>query len=96
MIHNVVYYEGKMRSVTIHGVDEPLAELITSKAQAEGLSISQSIKIILESSLGVKARHYGSKRGEFEEFCGISSDDNLTEFKEKTQQLRKVDYVDRW
>jgi hypothetical protein len=80
-----------MKSITIHGVDEPLAELIKSKAQSEGLSINQTIKKMLESSLGVKPRPPGSARGEFKEFCGIWSDADLTEFKEKTKQLRKVD-----
>jgi hypothetical protein len=65
--------------------------LIKSKAQSEGLSVNQTIKKILESSLGVKPKHRGSKRGEFEEFCGIWSDADLTEFKQKTKQLSKVD-----
>jgi hypothetical protein len=80
-----------MKSITIHGVDEPLAELIRSKAQSEGLSVNQTIKKILESALGVKPSRRGSRRGEFEEFCGLWSDTDLAEFKQKTQQLRKVD-----
>ena len=50
-----------MKSITIHGVDEPLSELIKSKAQSEGLSINKTIKKILESSLGVKPNPRGSK-----------------------------------
>jgi predicted DNA binding CopG/RHH family protein len=46
--------KSKMKSITIHGIDEPLAKLIKSKAKQEGLSINQTIKNILESSLGVK------------------------------------------
>jgi hypothetical protein len=80
-----------MKSITIHGVDGPLAELIKSKAQSEGLSINQTIKQILESALGVKPRQAGSKRGSFEEFCGIWTEADLAEFKENTKELRKVD-----
>lgn len=83
-----------MKSITIHGVDEPLSELIKSKAQSEGLSINKTIKKILESSLGVKPRHRGSKRDEFEEFCGIWSGADLAEFKQNTKQLRNVDSED--
>ena len=80
-----------MKSITIHGVDEPLSELIKSKAQSEGLSINKTIKKILESSLGVKPNPRGSKRGDFEEFCGTWSDADLAEFKQHTKQFRKVD-----
>jgi hypothetical protein len=45
-----------MKSITIHGVDEPLAELIKSKAKSEGLSVNQTIKNILEAALGVKPK----------------------------------------
>jgi hypothetical protein len=33
-----------MKSITIHGIDDPLAELIKSKAQSERLSINKTIK----------------------------------------------------
>ena len=80
-----------MKSITIHGVDAPLAELIKSKAQSDGLSINQTIKRILESSLGVKPRQAGGKRGDFEEFCGIWTEVDLAEFKENAKEFRKVD-----
>ena len=80
-----------MKSITIHGVDGPLVEMIKSKAQSEGLSINQTIKKILESALGVKPRQAGSQRGDFEEFCGVWKESDLAEFKENTKALRKVD-----
>jgi len=80
-----------MKSITIHGVDDPLSELIKSKAQSDGLSINQTIKRILESSLGVKPRQAGGKRGDFEEFCGIWTEVDLAEFKENAKEFRKVD-----
>jgi hypothetical protein len=83
-----------MKSITIHGVDDPLAELIKSKAQSEGLSINQTIKKILESSLGVRPRQAGGKRSDFEEFCGIWTEADLAEFKENTQEFRKIDSGD--
>jgi hypothetical protein len=80
-----------MKSITIHGVDDPLAELIKSKAQSEGLSVNQTIKKILESSLGVKPRQASDKRGDFEEFCGIWTEADLAEFKKNAKELRKID-----
>jgi len=83
-----------MKSITIHGVDDPLAELIKSKARSEGLSISQTIKRILEAALGVEPKQEAGKRGDFEEFCGVWTEDDLPEFTEKTKELRKVDLGD--
>jgi hypothetical protein len=84
-------FGGKMKSITIHGVDGPLAEMIKSKAQSEGLSVNQTIKKILESALGVKPRRDDIKRGDFEEFCGIWKEADLAEFKVHTKALSKVD-----
>ena len=43
-----------MKSITIHGIDEPLEKLIKSRAREEGLSINKTLKKLLEQSLGVK------------------------------------------
>ena len=83
-----------MKSITIHGIDDPLAELIKSKAQSEGLSINKTVKKLLEESLGVKPRDRGINRSDFEEFCGIWSESELTEFEDKTKDLRNVNYED--
>jgi hypothetical protein len=83
-----------MKSITIHGIDDPLAELIKSKAQSEGLSINKTVKKLLEESLGVKPRIKGINRSDFEEFCGIWSNSDLTEFEDKTEDLRNVNNGD--
>ncbi len=83
-----------MKSITIHGIDDPLAELIKSRAQSEGLSINKTVKKLLEESLGVKPRKKGINRSDFEEFCGIWSDSELAEFEENTKDLRTVDHED--
>ena len=83
-----------MKSITIHGIDDPLAELIKSKAQSEGLSINKTVKKLLEESLGIKPRDRGINRSDFEEFCGIWSESELTEFEDKTRELRNVNQED--
>ncbi|MEJ2165177.1 MAG: hypothetical protein P8X90_06590 [Desulfobacterales bacterium] len=83
-----------MKSITIHNIDEPLAELIESKARAEGLSINKTVKKLLEESLGVKPREKAKNRSDFEEFCGIWSDSELAEFEDATKDMRKVDRED--
>lgn len=79
-----------MKSITIHGVDDPLAKLIKSKARSEGLSINKTVKKLLEEALGVKPLSRGKFRSDFEEFCGMWTESDLKEFEEKTKDLRIV------
>jgi hypothetical protein len=83
-----------MKSITIHNIDEPLAELIKSRAQSEGLSINKTVKKLLEESLGVKPRDKAKNLSDFEEFCGIWSKFELAEFEDATDDLRKVNHED--
>jgi len=83
-----------MKSITIHGIDDPLAKLIKSKAQSEGLSINKTVKKLLEESLGVKPRNKGINRSDFEEFFGIWSESERNEFEDRTDELRNVNYED--
>ena len=83
-----------MKSITIHGIEEPLAELIKSKAGSEGLSMNKTIKKLLEESLGVKPRHINTHRGEFEKFCGVWSKADVDEFENRTEAFRKIDHED--
>jgi len=94
LIQRLNQLEPKMKSITIHGIDDSLAELIKSKAQSEGLSVNKTVKKLLEESLGVKPRNKGTNRGDFEEFCGIWSESERTEFENKTKEFRNVDYED--
>ena len=50
-----------MKSITIHGLDEPLYDLIRLKARADGLTINQAIHRLLGEALGVRPRGRGSK-----------------------------------
>ena len=79
-----------MKSITIHGIDDPLSELIKSKARSEGLSVNKTVKKLLEEALGVKPQSEGKFRSDFEEFCGIWSESDLKEFEEKTKALRII------
>ena len=80
-----------MKSITIHGIDEQLANLIQSKAESEGLSINKTVKKLLEVSLGVKPQIDKKNLDDFKEFCGFWTQSDLNEFEEKTAYLRKVD-----
>lgn len=83
-----------MKSITIHGVDKQLAELIKSRAESEGLSVNKTIKKLLETSLGIKPQADKKNLNDFKEFCGLWTDEDLTEFQEKTSDMRKINKKD--
>lgn len=83
-----------MKSITIHGVDKQLADLIKSKAESEGLSINKTIKKLLETSLGVKPQAEKKNLKDFKEFCGLWTKVDLNEFEKRTKDLRKIDEKD--
>jgi hypothetical protein len=83
-----------MKSITIHGIDNPLAELIKSKAQSQGLSVNKTVKKILEEALGVKPQTVAKRRVDFEEFSGVWSELELAEFQEKTKDFSSVNLED--
>ena len=80
-----------MKSISIHGIDKPLAEMIKSKAESEGLSINKTIKRLLEEALGIKPRDRNSNRDEFAKFCGVWSKDDLENFEKRTKTLQEID-----
>ncbi len=83
-----------MKSMTIHGIDNPLAELIKSKAESEGLSINKTVKKLLETSLGMKPQPEKKNWNDFKEFCGLWTKTDQDEFEKKTADLRKIDIRD--
>ena len=83
-----------MKTITIHGIDQPLADLIQSKARSEGLSVNKTVKRLLEEALGVKPRSKGLNRHQFKEFCGIWSKSDQLEFEEKTEDFKTINSGD--
>lgn len=83
-----------MKSITIHGIDEPLEKLIKSRAHAEGLSVNKTLKKLLEQSLGVKPTGTNAHHGDFEEFCGVWKKEDLAGFENNIKDLRQIEAED--
>lgn len=79
-----------MGSITIHDLDETLASLIRARARAEGQSLNQTIKRLLEESLGVRPRAQ-KHRQHFERFCGMWSKAQAAQFDKAVADLGRVD-----
>ena len=82
-----------MSSITVHDLDETIAGLIRAKARAEGKSLNQTIKRLIEEALGVKPVNQ-KHRKDFEKFCGMWSKAQAAEFNAATADLERVNPED--
>ena len=81
-----------MKSITIHGIDDITSQQLQIVAEKLGLSLNKTIKKIIQEALGIKPSEISSRRGDFEEFCGVWSDDDLNDFTAATRPLSQIDH----
>ncbi len=79
-----------MKSITIHGIDDITSRQLQIISEKLGLSLNKTIKKIIQEALGIKPAEISSRRSDFEEFCGIWSDEDLQQFTEAVKPLRQI------
>ena len=84
-----------MKSITLHNLDERLAELITRKARKNGTSLNRTIKELLNKALGITPDPEKDNKQEFMDLFGVWSDKEYLEFEEQTKTFHKID-PDDW
>jgi plasmid stability protein len=80
-----------MKSLSIHGIDDPVYRLLKARAKSEGKSVNQTVKSILEQSLGVTSSAYKPHRREFETMCGTWTVREKEDFDKATKEFEKID-----
>lgn len=80
-----------VKTITIHGIDDVTMEQLKNKAEEAGLSVNKTVKKLLHEVLGIKPEDISSKRSDFEEFCGVWNEDDLSEFDEATVTLNQIE-----
>lgn len=83
-----------MKSITIHGLEDPLDTLIREKARQEGLSLNKTIKQLLAETLGIKSPDQTIRKNEFADLCGVWSKKDIEEFEKNNATLSTVDPED--
>ena len=83
-----------MKSITIHGLDDPLDGLIREKAKSEGISLNKTIKKMLEESLGVKPKNPEDRKKDFLDLFGIWSEKDAEEFDQSIKDFERIDPED--
>jgi len=79
-----------MKSFTIHKLDDDLANSLEKRAKREGLSINQTVKVILSESLGLKKRPAVDHSEDFADLAGRWSDKEAETFDQRIAEESQV------
>lgn len=83
-----------MASISIHGLDDNTLTLIKTHARNDGVSVNREVKQLLYRALGVKPPDSDSRRKQFEEFCGVWSEEENKDFNQATKDFDRIDAED--
>jgi hypothetical protein len=83
-----------MKAITIHGLEDAVWSLLRERAKEQGTSVNAMVKGMLEQALGVKRLRQQPHRHDFEEFCGMWSQQEYDEFLDVTAEDRRVNPQD--
>lgn len=84
-----------MKSITIHNLDDALAETIARRAETKGISMNAAIKRILSDALGIGDAGEGDRpRRGYLRFAHLWTEEDLAEFRKATADLEKIDPAD--
>ncbi|MCK5229677.1 MAG: hypothetical protein U9O82_02605 [Thermodesulfobacteriota bacterium] len=83
-----------MKSITIHGLDDPLDSLIRQRAKKQKMSLNKTIKQLLADALGLKSAVSENHRDDFLDLFGQWSDADMNEFSQNIKDFNKIDPAD--
>lgn len=83
-----------MKSITVHNMDDNLVQKISEKARQKGLSLNKTIKNLLQEALGLQPKKETDHTKDFQDLCGIWTDEDLEEFESSTADLDRIDPED--
>lgn len=76
-----------MKSLTLHAIDDQLANEIKRRANELSISMNELAKRILAEGLGIKMPAKPPHRDDFASFCGTWSGQDLEEFRLNTADM---------
>lgn len=82
-----------MKSLTIHGMDDEMAERLQAQAIEGGLSLNKLIKKLLAKALGLSSART-DRRKDFEPLCGVWSPKEAADFRKSIRDLERPDPED--
>ena len=83
-----------MKSITIHGLDQSIADKIKRKAKDLGLSLNKTIKKLLEESLGLGTQKDRDYTSDFMDLYGVWQKEEEERFLESVDCFEKISRED--
>ena len=83
-----------MKSLTLHAMDDQLADQIKRKASELSISMNELAKRLLAEALGIKTPAKPPHRADFASFCGTWTERDAREFDQRVADMEAVDAED--
>lgn len=83
-----------MKSLTLHAMDDQLAECIRRRADELSISMNELAKRMLAEGFGIKTPEQHPHLDDFSCFCGTWSKLDAEEFNQRTQDMDRVNAED--
>lgn len=83
-----------MKSLTLHAMDDQLAQQIKRRAGELSISMNELAKRILAEGLGIKTPAQPPHRDDFACFCGTWAEDDLKSFNQRVSDMDDVERED--
>jgi len=83
-----------MKSLTLHAMDDQLADQIRRRANEMSISMNELAKRVLAEGLGIKTSSKPPHRDDFACFCGTWSEDDAREFDQRVADMQAVNAED--
>ncbi|MBU0728837.1 MAG: antitoxin [Proteobacteria bacterium] len=83
-----------MKSITIHGLEDPLDSIIRQRAKSNKTSLNKTIKQLLAEALGLKPELNENHREDFLDLFGVWSKADMIEFTNNIKDFERIDPED--
>jgi hypothetical protein len=83
-----------MKSLTLHAIDDQLADQIRLRASEMSISMNELAKRILAEGLGIKTPAKPPHRDDFVCFCGTWDESDLATFNDRVADMETVNAED--
>ena len=87
--------EVPLKTISLRGIDEELAESLKKTAEKTGGSINKTVLEILRKSLGLSSKKRERVFHDLDDLAGTWSDDDWEQFKKATRHFAVID-KDLW
>ena len=80
-----------MKTLSLRGIDDELADALKKKAQRTGRSINKTVLSLIRESIGLEKKKLTRVYHDLDELAGTWGEKDEREFEKKTQFFHRID-----